>query len=118
MPKHYHRYIDTAPGANPGARMEASMKEFPWFWQQAGDAWEAMLGRGGPDEGRRHGPRHDRERERAGFGPGGPGEPPEPPPPGWGPGGRGRGGNPFGGNPFGGNPFGGNPFGFGGPGPG
>src|SRR4051812_28286345 len=97
--------------------MEASMKEFPWFWQQAGDAWEAMLRGGEPHEGRRHGPRRDRDRGRADFGPGGPGgpgEPPEPPPPpGWGPGGRGRGGNPFGGNPFGGNPFG-----FGGPGPG
>jgi DNA-binding PadR family transcriptional regulator len=95
------------------------MRNFPWFWQQDGDAWEAMLHRGGPHgrrdprddprEGRRHDPH--REHARAHFGPGGPEEPPPPPPPGWGPGGRG--GNPFGGNPFGGNPFGGNPFGFG-----
>jgi DNA-binding PadR family transcriptional regulator len=96
--------------------MEDSMRSFPWFWQHEGDAWEAMLHRGGPhreddprEGGRRHGRRH--EHERAQFGPGGPGEPPPPPPPpGWGPGRRG--GNPFGGNPFGGNPFGGNPFGF------
>jgi DNA-binding PadR family transcriptional regulator len=97
--------------------MEAPMKGFPWFWQQDGDVWEAMLHGGGPGMGRRHGPHH----ERAGFGPGGPGgpggpdqPPPPPPPPGWGPGRRGPGGNPFGGNPFGGNPFGGNPFWFGG----
>jgi DNA-binding PadR family transcriptional regulator len=110
--------------------METLMRNFPWFWQQDGDAWEATLHRGGPhgrpdrpdrddDPRKGHLRHHLREHARAHFGPGGPGEPPPPPPPpGWGPGGRGRGGNPFGGNPFGGNPFGGNPFNFGPFGPG
>src|SRR5262245_13544395 len=88
------------------AEMEASMKGFPWSWQQEGEVWEATLHRGWPRGERRYDPRRDPRRDPRHFGPGGPGEPPPPPPPpGWGGFGRGPGGNPFGGNPFGGNPF-------------
>ena len=76
------------------------MKNFPWFWRQEGDAWEAFLHRGGPHGRPSGGPR----REHVGFGPGGPGEPGGGGP-GWGPFGRGPG--PFGGPPFGFPPFGG-----------
>ena len=82
------------------------MKQFPWFWRQEGDAWEAFLGRGEPHD-RPHGePRRERFRFR--FGPGGPGEPGDlgGGGPGWGPFGRGPGG-PFGDPPFGSPPFGG-----------
>src|SRR5215212_1518235 len=90
--------------------MEAVMRRFTGFWQQA-EAWAEMLhggGPGGPHGGRRHGRHHDEAR----FGPGGPGGPsgpgdPPPPPPGWGPFGRGAGGRPFGGPPFWFPPFGG-----------
>jgi DNA-binding PadR family transcriptional regulator len=90
------------------------MRNFPWFWRNEGDAWEAMLHQGGPGgpPGGRHGGRHgdprDRLRGAFRFGPGGPGEPDEPegPPPGWGPFGRPPRGGPFGGAFFGFPPFG------------
>jgi DNA-binding PadR family transcriptional regulator len=85
------------------------MRGFPWFWENEGDAWEAILRQGDPRGARgerRRDPRHDPRHDPRDFGPGGPGEPPPPPPPpGWGPFGGGGRGNPFGGSPFGGNPF-------------
>ena len=93
------------------------MRNFPWFWRQEGDAWEAFLHRGGPHGRPEGGPRGRPEggprgprREQFRFGPGGPGGPREPGDPGgggpgWGPFGR---GGPFGGPPpFGFPPFGG-----------
>ena len=84
------------------------MRNFPWFWRQEGDAWEAALHRGGPP-GRPEGSPRGRppggpRREHFRFGPREPGDPGGGGP-GWGPFGR---GGPFGGGPFGGPP----PFGF------
>jgi DNA-binding PadR family transcriptional regulator len=82
------------------------MKDFPWFWRQEGDAWEAFL-RGGQHGRQQGGPRRDFRP-----GPGGAGESGESGGggPGWGSFGRGP-GAPFGGGAFGGGVFGFPPFG-------
>ena len=70
------------------------MKDFPWFWRQEGDAWEAFL-RGGQHGRPQGGPRRDFRPGTGGAGESGGGGP----------------GAPFGGGAFGGGMFGFPPFG-------